>query len=78
MNDKKSLTTQEGFESIRPDRWEEWPQEAKIEFVSNVITREAVLELIGDLADMPDEIGEQSIHKGGLAKLVVILDEYND
>jgi hypothetical protein len=38
--------------------------------------RDNLLKLVGELADIPDdEIGAQSIHKNGLAQLIVRLEE---
>lgn len=59
-----------------PDNWETFPDNAKVNYLSSVMDRNQILEVVADLAEIPDdEIGEQSIHKSGLAQLVVALEK---
>jgi hypothetical protein len=57
-----------------PDEWVDWPPDAQVNYLASVMDRDGLLERVGDLADIPDdEIGAQSIHKTGLAQLIVAL-----
>jgi hypothetical protein len=57
-----------------PDTWNEWPRDAKVNYLCTVMDRDQLLRSISDVADIPgEEIGEQSIHKTGLAQLIVEL-----
>jgi len=57
-----------------PEEWDEWPDDAKINYLATTMDREQMLALAGDLADIPDEeIGAQSFLKSGLAQLIVTL-----
>lgn len=61
---------------VLPEEWGEWPEAAKINYLSSVMDRDNLLRLVGELGNVPDdEIGAQSIHKAGLAQLVVTLTE---
>lgn len=58
-----------------PDTWNEWPTDAKVNYLASAMDRKQLLETVGALAGLPDdEIGKQSIHKSGLAQLIVVLD----
>lgn len=62
-----------------PDEWTSYPAAAKVNFLATVMDRDQLLEMVGDLADIPDEeIGAQSIHKNGLAQLIVTLEDCED
>lgn len=57
----------------------DWPTDAKVNYLASAMDRKQLLELVGELADLPDdEIGKQSIHKSGLVQLAVILEEKDD
>lgn len=57
-----------------PETWDEWPEDARVNYLCTVMDRSQLLRTVGELATIPDaEIGEQSIHKAGLAHLVVVL-----
>lgn len=57
-----------------PTEWDSYPTDAKVNYLSTVMDRDQLLTLVGERAGIPDdEIGEQSIHKTGLAQLVVVL-----
>lgn len=58
-----------------PDEWDKFGTDAKVNYLCTAMGRDQLLDVIGELADIPDdEIGEQSIHKSGLAQLVVALE----
>jgi len=58
-----------------PDQWDDYPADAKVNYLATVMDRDQLLETVGDLGDVPDEeIGAQSIHKSGLAQLIVTLE----
>lgn len=62
-----------------PETWDEWPENAKINYLCSAADRDRLLEFVGELADIPEsEIGEQSIHKSGLAQLIIKLEENNE
>ena len=57
-----------------PETWDEWPDDAKVNYPCTVMDRDQLLSLVGELGGVPeDEIGEQSFFKSGLAQLVVTL-----
>jgi hypothetical protein len=57
-----------------PDKWDEWPESAKVNYLSSAMDRDNLLRLVGEAGNVPeDEIGAQSIHKAGLAQLIVTL-----
>lgn len=57
-----------------PDEWTEWPEDAKVNYLASAMDRDQLLSLVGEHAGIPDsEIGAQSIHKSGLAQLIVVL-----
>jgi len=59
-----------------PDEWAQWPTDAKVNYLANSMGRDQLLALVGERAGLPDEeIGAQSIHKNGLAQLIVRLEE---
>jgi len=59
-----------------PDTWDEWPTDAKVNYLADTMGRDQLLALVGDLAGLPDdEIGAQSIHKSGLAQLAIVLED---
>lgn len=59
-----------------PDEWDEWPEEAKINYIASTMDREQMLSMAADLADIPDDqVGAQSFLKAGLAQLIVTLEE---
>lgn len=59
-----------------PDEWDSYPTDAKVNYLASVMDRDQLLRQVGEAAGIPDdEIGEQSIHKTGLAQLVVVLQE---
>lgn len=59
-----------------PDKWEHFSMDAKVNYLSTLMDRKQILELVGEAADIPEEeIGEQSIHKTGLAQIAVKLEE---
>jgi hypothetical protein len=59
-----------------PDEWESYPTDAKVNYLATVMDRDNLLKLVGELADIPDdEVGAQSIHKSGLAQLIVRLEK---
>lgn len=62
-----------------PDEWTEWPDDAKVNYLASAMDRDQLLSLVGEYAGVPDsEIGKQSIHKSGLAQLIVVLEGEND
>ena len=62
-----------------PDEWESFPADAKVNYLATVMDRDQLLDRVGDLAGIPDdEIGAQSIHKSGLAQLIVTLEDRDD
>lgn len=64
---------------VLPDEWDEWPDDAKVNYLTTAMDRDTLLETVGRAADIPDdEIGAQNIHKAGLAHLVVVLDAEDD
>lgn len=59
-----------------PDEWADYPADAKVNYLATVMDRDQLLETVGALGDIPeDEIGAQSIHKSGLAQLIVTLED---
>lgn len=57
-----------------PDEWVEWPEDARVNYLASAMDRDQLLDLVGEHAGIPDEeIGKQSIHKSGLAQLIVVL-----
>ena len=59
-----------------PDTWIEWSDDAKVNYLASTMDRAQLLDLVGEAAGIPDnEIGEQSLHKNGLAQLIVALNE---
>ena len=62
-----------------PDEWTEWPDDAKVNYLASAMDRDQLLSLVGEYVGVPDsEIGKQSIHKSGLAQLIVVLEGEND
>lgn len=62
-----------------PDEWPEWPEDAKVNYLASVMDRDQLLRLVGEYGGVPEsEIGKQSIHKSGLAQLIVVLAGEND
>ena len=62
-----------------PDEWLDWPEDAKVNYLASAMDRDQLLSLVGEHADIPDsEIGAQSIHKSGLAQLIVVLEGDSD
>lgn len=62
-----------------PDEWEQWPDDAKVNYLASTMDRDQLLSRVGDLAGIPDdEIGKQSIHKSGLAQLITTLEGDDD
>jgi hypothetical protein len=58
-----------------PEEWESFPADAKVNYLASTMDRDQLLATVGDLGDVPDsEIGAQSIHKSGLAQLIVTLE----
>jgi hypothetical protein len=61
-----------------PDEWDSYPDDAKVNYLASVCDREQLLRRVGVAAGIPDdEIGSQSIHKSGLAQLLVTLEVDN-
>jgi hypothetical protein len=59
-----------------PEEWEAFSVDAKVNYLSTVMDRGELLRRVGKTAGIPEyEIGKQSIHKAGLAHLVVALTE---
>lgn len=59
-----------------PDTWDEWSTDAQVNYLCTVMDRDQLMKVIAEMANIPDdEVGEQSIHKAGLAQLVVVLDD---
>lgn len=62
-----------------PARWDEWGDDAKVNYLCNVADRTQLLEMAAEAAEVPDdEVGEQSFLKAGLAQFVVTLTEGGD
>lgn len=60
---------------VLPDRWEYWTERQRGSYLSGRLRREELLYLVCELGGFSDEIGQDSIKKDGLARLVVILSE---
>jgi len=59
-----------------PEQWDDYPTDAKVNYLATVMDRDQLLATVGELAGIPDdEIGAQSIHKSGLAQLITELEE---
>lgn len=59
-----------------PATWDEWDVNAKVNYLCTVTDRNSLMQMIGEKAGVPDdEIGPQSIHKAGLAQVLVALTE---
>lgn len=59
-----------------PDEWDQWPPDAQVNYLCTAMDRDQLLSLVREEAGIPDdEVGEQSIHKAGLAQLVVTLQD---
>lgn len=62
-----------------PDEWNKFGDDAKVNYLCNVVDRDQLLELVGDAGNVPNhEIGEQSFHKAGLAQLLVTLEKVDE
>jgi hypothetical protein len=75
MSDSTSTRPQSYRDVDIPDAWDDWPDDAKVNYLSTAMDRDQLLETVGELAGIPDgEIGEQSLWKSALAQLVVVLE----
>lgn len=62
-----------------PENWDDFPVDAKVNYLATVMDRNQLLHTIAELGDIPsDEVGAQSFLKSGLAQLIVKLEECND
>lgn len=62
-----------------PDEWEQWPDDAKVNYLASAMDRDQLLRRVSEVAGIPDgEIGKQSIHKSGLAQLITVLEDLKD
>lgn len=57
-----------------PEEWSEWPEAARVNYLCSVMDRKQLLKHVAEAGNVPaEEVGEQSIHKAGLAQLIVTL-----
>lgn len=59
-----------------PEEWDKFGEDAKVNYLSTVMDRDQLLEEVAAAGNIPDsEVGEQSMHKAGLAQLLVTLED---
>lgn len=79
MQNNPSSRPQTFREVDLPDEWSAFGRDAKVNFLSNVMDRDQMMDEIADLADLSeDSVGEQSFRKSGLAELFIVLEQTNE